>query len=93
METKKCNTCNITKQITEYHKRTANYDGWDNKCKECRRALVFNPQGLIDAAEKVRIPAEEVLTDMGYELYNDDNPIWRQFRQRIIDKKGIDLFE
>lgn len=90
---KKCIFCKINKPFTDYHKRSVSPDGFDNRCKECRRFLVNNPQGLEDADEKNRIPAEEILEAMGYELYNPDRPIWEQFRQRIIDKKGIDLFE
>ena len=56
---KKCNTCKITKPNFDFHKRYANIDGYDNKCKECRKALVFTQQGLEDADEENRKGAEK----------------------------------
>jgi hypothetical protein len=85
---KKCNTCGITKPHFDFHKRTANTDGYDNKCKECRKALIFTPQGLEDADEENRKGAEKILTALGFELYNPENPVYIQFNRRIYLKYG-----
>jgi hypothetical protein len=39
---KKCNKCNETKELTEYHKDKSTYDGYKNACKECR--LIINKE-------------------------------------------------
>lgn len=31
-----CNTCNVEKQISEYHKHTTNADRLNKRCKQCR---------------------------------------------------------
>ena len=37
METKKCNVCNIEKNILEFHKWKYGPDGYKRECKECRK--------------------------------------------------------
>lgn len=91
---KKCNKCNINKSFDDFHKRTASPDGIDATCKICRNKYRYNRVNqLKDADERFRIPAEEILTDMGFELYNDDNPVWKQFNRRIELKYGVILDE
>ena len=88
---KNCNKCKIEKPYTDFHKRTISYDGLDATCRECRKAYSKSPGELKDADGKFRIPAEEILTNMGFELYNDDNPVWKQFNRRIELKYGVIL--
>ena len=35
MVTKKCNTCELTKDLNEFSKHPTNKDGYKNKCKQC----------------------------------------------------------
>ena len=86
---KKCNKCNINKSFDDFHRRSASPDGYDATCRECRKMYSKSPGQLKDADEKFRIPAEEILTDMGFELYNPDNPVYKQFNKRIEDKYGV----
>ena len=91
MYKKICRGCGIEKNGTEFHKRTASPDGIDTKCKICRSVYVSRiPTGLNHAPDKHRIPAEEILTDLGYELYNKNNPVWKQFNERL-EAKGVRL--
>jgi hypothetical protein len=90
MKKKKCNKCNINKPFDDYHKRSASPDGMDATCKVCRSKYKYGRvNDLKDADEKFRIPAEEILTNLGFELYNPDNPVYKQFNKRIEDKYGI----
>jgi hypothetical protein len=38
METKKCNTCNLEKNISEFHKWKYGPDGYKRECKKCRKS-------------------------------------------------------
>lgn len=38
METKKCNTCNLEKNLSEFHKWKYGLDGYKRECKECRKS-------------------------------------------------------
>lgn len=87
MDTKKCNKCSRILDITDFHKRTASSDGLDNACKECRRGTNYGKNThLEEAPERDKKPAEQILTALGYELYNKNNPIHKQFNQRIATK-------
>jgi len=88
MEKKKCNKCEQEKPYTDFHKRTASSDGHDATCKICRNKhrLDGRINTLEDADEKFRVVAEEILTIMGYELYNKDNPVHKQFEERMATK-------
>lgn len=90
---KKCITCKNTKDITNFHKRTVSPDGIDNKCKLCRKKLISHPMGLDEAADKTRIPAQEILENMGYEINNPNNPVYLQFNERMREKWGVELEE
>ena len=89
---KKCSKCKEIKYYSDFHNRTASSDGKDGQCKECRSGSTYKYTDLKDAPDRNRLPAEEVLRCMGYELYNDNNSVYQQFKQRLIDK-GIDLDE
>lgn len=90
MYRKICNGCKIEKDETDFHKRSVSPDGLDTKCKICRSVYSSRiPSGLTDAPEKDRIPAESILRNMGFELYNPDRPVWEQFNERILNKYGI----
>ena len=88
---KNCNKCKIEKPYTDFHKRTISPDGLDGTCRECRKSYSKSAWGLKDADEKAIEPAEKILRAMGYELYNDDNPVWKQFNRRIELKYGVIL--
>lgn len=38
MKTKKCNTCNLEKNISEFHKWKYGPDGYKRECKKCRKS-------------------------------------------------------
>lgn len=38
MKTKICSKCNVTKDVTEYHKDNKKPDGLRYECKDCKRA-------------------------------------------------------
>ena len=93
MYEKTCRGCKELKPETEFHKRTISPDGLDTKCKRCRSIYVsIIPTKLEDAPEKHRIPAEEILTNLGFELYNDENPVYLQFNKRMSER-GVDTSE
>ena len=90
---KKCKGCQEIKPFNEFHLRTASNDGMDAQCKECR-SRVNKSDGLklkdyrenIHNYKKIGKPCEEILEAMGFELYNDDNPVYQQFNRRIATK-------
>ena len=90
MYRKICRGCKIEKDETDFHKRTASPDGLDTKCKICRSVYIGKiPTGLKDAPEKDKKYAEEILRNMGFELYNPDRPVWKQFNERMERKYGV----
>ena len=86
---KVCNACGIEKPLSEYHNRSVAPDGKDSQCKICRRKYEHSATTLELSDDRVRIPAEQVLTALGYELYNEDNPVYKQFDERLATKYGI----
>lgn len=91
MEQKKCNKCGIVKPYCDFHNRKASSDGYDLHCKECRRGYVPSPK-LEDYKdnthnyERIGRHTEEILTALGYELYNEDYPVHKQFEERMATK-------
>lgn len=83
---KYCKRCEKTKHESDFHKRTMSADGLDTYCKLCRNSEVKSPTTLLTAEPYVKEGAEKVLEALGYELYNDDNPVSKQFNQRIATK-------
>ena len=89
---KKCNRCNTIKPYTEFHIRRASSDGLDNACKICRQGTNYGRNTKLEQApDKDRIPAESILRGLGFELYNDKDPVYLQFNRRIALKYGIIL--
>lgn len=87
---KTCPRCNTLKPHTEYHKRTMSSDGLDGTCKVCRREMFNGASGLEESRDdSIREGAEELLTRMGFELYNKDNPVHKQFEERLATKNRI----
>ena len=91
---KRCPRCNITRPEADYHRRQASADGLDTYCRICRSGEMKIPTTLETTQDEyVREGAEKVLTNLGYELYNPDRPIWKQFNQRCKVKYGITFKE
>ena len=94
MDQKKCNKCNLVKPFDDFHNRSVSSDGKDGACKECRSRLKTDTAGLklkdykdnIHNYLRIGKPCEEILEAMGYELYNDDNPVHKQFEERLATK-------
>lgn len=47
MEMKPCKECGVTKAVSKdyFYRHAAFADGWDNRCKECRKKLKANKGG------------------------------------------------
>lgn len=76
-------------EISQFHRRSASLDGYDNKCKVCRNLMSSTPQTLTDAAEQIRIPATEILEDMGYIIEHPTLSVYEQFKMKWKDR-GVD---
>lgn len=91
---KKCPRCKVSRTEEYYHRRQASADGLDTYCKICRNTELKEPTTLETTQDPyVKEGAEKVLTNLGYELYNPDRPIWKQFNQRCKVKYGITFKE
>jgi hypothetical protein len=92
MDQKKCSRCNIVKPLDDYHNRSVSRDGYDNACKVCRKQVAKRDARLTDYKDNIhnydRIGkhTEEILEALGYELYNDDYPVHKQFEDRMATK-------
>jgi len=84
---KHCKRCNQVKEINDFHIRNASPDRRDMYCKECRKLDNKRPKNLKECGrDEDREGAERVLEALGYELYNDDNPVYVQFEKRLATK-------
>ena len=84
---KRCPRCDENKPDDAFHKRTASADGLDTYCRDCRNNEIKMPTTLESTSDEyVREGAEKILTALGYELYNANNPIHKQFDERIATK-------
>lgn len=96
MDTKKCNMCGEVKEMKKhFHINRASPSGYSNRCKICssivskkyREENIKGKSALaLSEDPKSKIPAEEILIALGYELYNEDNPVYQQFNERIATK-------
>jgi len=88
---KKCLGCQIEKQITEFNKRTSNYDGYDHRCRECIKIYIRNlnsrnsTDNVVDyklIKENIllqeKVSADCLLKNIGYQL-NSEFTIHEQF--------------
>ena len=94
---KKCRECKIIKPLSEFHNRTVARDGKDSQCKLCRSRRIKDKGTTLKEVKsnsvnysRIGRHTEEILTNLGYELYNDDNPIYKQFYKRM-QEKGVDI--
>ena len=85
--------------MSEFHNRTVSSDGKDSQCKECRSRRNKDDGTTLKEVRRNEVNykrigkyTEEILTNLGYELYNDDNPVHKQFYQRLKER-GINLEE
>jgi len=83
------------KMCKEFHTLDKFYKLKDDKyTRYCREKNIVNRNarehtGLNDVENQSdKMEAERILTAMGYELYNNDNPIHQQFLRRIQSKYG-----
>lgn len=83
-----CNFCNIEKPYTEYFKAKSNADGYMSVCKKCQLFRVNNKMKLEDYKGKGRDElikeTKIVLSNLGYEVDNPDNPVYKQFNRRFL---------
>ncbi len=87
--------CKELKPYTEFHINKALPDGYAGRCKICSSIVAkkyreknLRGKSALELSEdpKSKIPAEEILTALGYELYNEDNPVWKQFNERMATR-------
>jgi len=92
-ETKKCKECSEVKTLNEFYKCNSCNKGVMTICSDCYKQKYKNKNSIPGRtrAHSDKEEAERLLTAMGYELYNDDNPIHKQFLRRIENKyNGLD---
>ena len=101
MEKQICNICGLELPIDEFIKNTQYGNGHSKRCKSCARNYEKikkqnedNPN--LSALEYSYDPdtkrdAEIVLRGLGYELYNKENSVYSQFKERTRLRYGIVL--
>ena len=94
METKICKECGITKDVEDFHIYNHNPDGYSSRCKPCvsiinkyryEKSKSHSPLEMCEYPQQ-REQAEIILRRMGFELYNPDNPVYKQFDERMNTK-------
>jgi len=102
MEGQKCRKCNEIRDFKYFHKAPSTINGLLHTCVDCLRKERQDKEQKIKegyshldlANDKSNIEgAKEILTRMGYMLDVPEYPVWKQFRTRIKDKYGIDLYK
>ena len=92
---KVCKECGVLKPFEDYHIYRAKKDGRAIRCKECVSKTLkhknklkkeFTALELCDNDEDRKL-VEQILIRLGYELYNKDNPVYKQFQERLNYKK------
>ena len=99
MDGKKCNKCGEIKPPSEYHINNALTDGLASRCKICvsndakarrRNNLKLSP--LEASNDPLTIEGtRNLLSSIGYELDNPNNPVYHQFKKQIELKYGVIL--
>jgi superfamily II helicase len=90
-----CKTCGVEKPLDEYHRNKNYLDGRVKECKDCRNTKLKAQKELRGKVSQLEMyedewvveETEKVLTILGYELYNPDNTVYKQFKTRLA-KKG-----
>jgi len=99
MEGKNCRTCGEYYSFA-YFPKGAYTDGHANTCKFCNKirrqeleaAHKNKTSHLLEYNGKKEVEGAEILLrNLGYELYNPENPVCDQFYRHIWLKYGIDL--
>ena len=94
MEEKRCPRCEIIRPLGEYYVRNVAANGRDTYCKICRLKERSKATSLETTQDEfVKEGAEKVLTNLGYEIYNPENPVYLQFNERIRERYGITFNE
>jgi len=98
MEKKKCRTCGEEKVYTAFTKNYNYIGGYTTECKVCTNlrnkkiywstSLGISPLEFYDGEHKEE--AENVLRNLGYTLYDPENTVYSQFKERCR-KRGVDV--
>ena len=100
METQICRHCKETLPLDNFVKNKNYGSGYTKVCKPCSLAKSTKSRWdrkkgsspLEHAVDEPSVKgAELVLDNMGFELYNHDNPVHSQFYERIEQKYGVNL--
>ena len=100
METQICRDCGKTKTINHFIRHKGYQSGRTRVCKPCNmkrcdeRTWDKNKglSALEHSIDELSVKgAEVVLNKMQFELYNHDNTVYEQFKERIEKKYGITL--
>jgi|LakMenE01Jun11ns_1017448.scaffolds.fasta_scaffold9455232_2 hypothetical protein len=91
---KKCRGCQLEKEVTEFNKRTSNYDGYDHRCRECLKIYIKNlnsrnsTDNVIDyklikenTILEEKVSADCLLKNIGYKL-DSEFTIHEQFMMK-----------
>jgi len=100
MEGRNCIRCGEFKLWEHFPHHKSFTSGHASACKACiqkryveRNIVIQETNSALAASldEVSKKGAEEILTNMGFELYNPENPVYLQFEERMRVKYGITL--
>jgi superfamily II helicase len=84
-----CSRCDEVKNITDFYACNTCKSGKSSICKKCYlekyRHDTYKSVPNRKRVDTDREEAERLLSNIGYELNNPDNPIWKQFLERNPD--------
>lgn len=98
MDGRICIRCGEYKMWEHFPHHKSFTSGYSSACKDCiaKRRLesveLFKQSNSALSASMDEVSkkgAEEILTNMGFELYNPENPVYLQFEERLKEKYGI----
>ena len=82
MKTKKCNTCNLEKNISEFHKWKYGPDGYKRECKKCRKSETN--KYYQNNSEKVKIRVSDYRKKNLGKLKQSKKLIYKKNKENIL---------
>ena len=90
-----CRVCKEEKPLEDFDKHPGFKSGRSTRCKECRKIYdrernkkLKEKQPLIAHSNiEEKMIAEKILTNLGYELYDNKNPVHKQFEKKFWEWK------
>jgi hypothetical protein len=89
---KKCNKCNVVKDVSEFSKRKGNKDSLNGSCKQCvkeKRKEYYNTnkEKIKKQAKQYQEANKEKIKEYGKEYYNANNERYKELRVKNKDKR------